>query len=810
MESSQTLSHYRLLEKLGEGGMGVVWKAQDTVLSRTVAVKVLPADLSRDERRRAMFLEEARLASQVSHAHVVQVHEFGREGDLDFIVMEYVEGKPLSSIMRGAPLDADRIATIGLQVAQALAGAHRKGLLHRDIKPSNILVTADGEIKVVDFGLAVLSQGPIESRLSEMPTQPPEDRALVGPSTAGRGALAGTLPYMSPEQARGEELDSRSDIFSLGVVLYEMTTGRRPFSGATASDTIHDILESAPKPVHEIQKKVPLDLERIVQKALAKRRSDRYQTMDDLAVDLRALARDLESGSSPSYDDIRGSAAPVQFGSFQARITMVAVGVAVIAGLAWWFFPSHASLDAKTVLVLPFEVRGQTEGAAYVGRAFAESVATNLARAKSIRVLPVPAMEGGSADAQAERNHAARALGAGRVVAGAVTRNDATVLATLSLIDVGENRILWGGNGSSGEGDLPTLAASLARDVAREIGVEPLKLYASVWEMTGGPAMAKSVLTSAVLGALRSGDDAASVGAAGRLVEAFPGEIDALALRTVALAGALSSGGGPRAELRRQYSGALADLQRADPNNPYLEITRAQLEVAFEERPAGAAERLTRLLDRSDLTAAVRALVLRRRGAARTNLGDGAGAVQDLEEARSLSPSDATIFDALARALRIMNRNEEALERAQQATALAPRDWKYVHTLGLVLTDLGRTDEALQAAARACEMSRAQQPCSGYASALYVAGRKDEANKVFREATALPETPIGTYNLACFLASTGHRAEALTYLHRALSLGWTDAYITRDPDLASLRDDPDFKAIVAEVERRIAERSAGS
>jgi Tol biopolymer transport system component/predicted Ser/Thr protein kinase len=296
------LSHYRLVEPIGEGGMGIVWKAHDEVLNRLVAIKLLAADASRDESHRKMFLEEARLASSVSHAHIVQVYEFVRAGNLDFIVMEYIDGRPLSRVMRGQPLPPRQVADYGRQVALAVARAHRQGLLHRDLKPGNILLTPDGEVKVVDFGLAILFERRdmtfdvqatgLSEATTQVPLRPEERR------------IAGTLPYMSPEQLRGERLDSRSDIFSFGVILYEMTTGSLPFRGATVAMVAAEIQKAQPTPVHEIIAQVPFELDRTIQKALAARPSERYQTMDDMAVDLNRLSRDLESGSSPAYAQV--------------------------------------------------------------------------------------------------------------------------------------------------------------------------------------------------------------------------------------------------------------------------------------------------------------------------------------------------------------------------------------------------------------------------------------------------------------------------------------------------------------------------
>jgi predicted Ser/Thr protein kinase/TolB-like protein len=466
----QILSHYRLVEKIGEGGMGVVWRAEDTVLNRAVAIKVISADAAFDDGRRRMFLEEARLLSSVNDAHIVQIYELGREGSLDFIVMEHVEGKPLNRILHGRPLPPDRVADFGEQVARALSRVHRKGLLHRDLKPGNILVTPEGDVKVVDFGLATLFERH-EASATEASTQPRGTDNSRTPSTRKESGLVGTPPYMSPEQVQGEKLDSRSDIFSFGVVLYEMTTGKRPFSGRTSAELLLEIVQGRFKAVHELVPKVPLDLDRIIQKVLAPRRADRYQTMEDLAVDLKRLRKDLESGSSLSYVDLKEALAPEK--SRRSRLVGVAAVVMMcVAGAVGWLIGGpwdSGGADPHTVLILPMEVRGQSEGADYVGRAFAEAVAFTLAQAKDLTVLPVPA--GGLKREFGALEPAKMALdaGAGRLLAGALAREGGAINVSLSLTDATKNRILWGARRRAEDGDIYALVSSLATLVAKEM-----------------------------------------------------------------------------------------------------------------------------------------------------------------------------------------------------------------------------------------------------------------------------------------------------------------------------------------------------
>ncbi len=287
LRPGQRLSHYRLLEQIGEGAMGVVWKAEDTVLGRMVAVKLLPPALVADRTHRGMLLNEARLASSVAAANVVQVHEFGRDRDLDFIVMEYVPGVALDREIKGRAAPASRVAHLGCQIARALSSAHERGLVHRDLKPANILVTADDEVKVLDFGLAQLLEQADENLLSEAPTR--------GIGTCDRQQeLCGTIAYMSPEQARREPVDARSDIFSLGAILYQMATGKLPFAAPTNLDVLQAVEMACPRPVRELAPAVPAELQRIIHKALARLPQDRYQHMDELAVDLRQLRLRLE------------------------------------------------------------------------------------------------------------------------------------------------------------------------------------------------------------------------------------------------------------------------------------------------------------------------------------------------------------------------------------------------------------------------------------------------------------------------------------------------------------------------------------
>ncbi len=444
-----TVSHYRILEKLGGGGMGVVYKAEDVKLGRRVALKFLPDEVGDDPQALERLRREARAASALEHPNICTIHDIDEDAGKHFIVMELVEGETLGDRLVTKPLSLDQVLDLGIQIADALDAAHGHGIIHRDIKPGNVLITKRGQAKLMDFGLAKQA-GPPEAGGSTMATAIGE-QPLTSP-----GSAIGTVAYMSPEQAKGEELDSRTDLFSFGAVLYEMATGKKPFSGTTTAVIFDGILNRAPVSPVRINPDLPAELERIVNTALEKDRELRYQTAAELRADLKRLKRDTESGRVAAAT---APAAPVPVARSRRALWVVLAAVALAAAGAAWFAARRTGVPGSgtpaamsSIAILPFQSLGGDRSSDFLKLALPDEIVTTLSRVTVLAVRPFAGTrkyDKPDTDPQA----AGKELGVDRVLTGHYVREGDRLQVTLEVMETAANRVVWRDtfNGSAGD-----------------------------------------------------------------------------------------------------------------------------------------------------------------------------------------------------------------------------------------------------------------------------------------------------------------------------------------------------------------------
>ena len=805
----QTISHYRVLRVLGEGGMGVVYEAEDVRLGRHVALKfVVHKKLDRRETVER-FEREARAASVLNHPNICTVHDVGEEGGHHFIAMELLEGESLDALLARGPLPPRRLLELATQIAEGLVAAHGRGVIHRDIKPANVFVTSAGFVKIMDFGLAKILQSPAAESLTGSESEVTQTSDLTTP-----GLAMGTVSFMSPEQVRGEEVDARSDLFSFGALLYDMAVGEPPFRGTTPAVKLSGILERNPVPPLEMDPSLPARLQDIILKALEKNREERYQTARDMAVDLRRLLRELDSGAITSASGvtpaissprITGAVAPMQPARRKYWIAAAGIGAALIAGLVLWKSgragarpPAESSRpEIKSLAVLPLENLSQDPAQEYFADGMTDELIARLSKISALRVISrTSAMRyKGSKKSLPE---IARDLQVDAVVEGSVQRSGDRVRINARLIDASE-RQMWSEGYDRELRDVLSIQSDVASAIAREIRVKVAPEENTQLASKGpvDPEAYQLYLQGRVSFSRFTPESLAEAEEYFNRAIAedprYPLAYAGLADTDIQLAGRVR----PPREVMPKARAAIEKALDLDPNLAEGYASLGQVKLFYEFDWEGAGTEYRRALEKNPGSP----LIHQANGLYLAARGRGAEALSEADRVLDLDPVSSSSGCTRSRLLYYTRRYDQSIEQYTRTLAADPTVAGFCTFAIFAFQQKGRFEEAITTAKRISAASPNEMlPRAALARSYGVMGNTDEAKKVVRAMEALSKRRfISEYDFA--VANSGwNPEETLRWLQKAYAgRAGMVVYARVDSVWDDLRSDPRFQELVRRI-----------